>query len=89
MRANEVMDEIKQCEEFHYHLIVLVLNNCGLIGVFDACSGGIDKIEYSTILDSDVVKVHRRGGRRQIAEQESEGKFNDLACDSGTSTGIS
>ena len=33
MRANEVTDEIKQCEEFHFDLTVLDLNNCGLIGV--------------------------------------------------------
>ena len=62
MRANEVIDEIKQCEEFHFDLTVLDLNNCGPIGVFDASLGGIDKLEYSTIVDSDVVKVHPEAG---------------------------
>ena len=32
------------------------------IGVFDASLGGIDKFEYPTVVDSDVVKVHPEAG---------------------------
>ena len=89
MRANEVIDEIKQCEEFQFDLTVLDLNNCGLIGVFDASLGGIDKFEYSTIVDSDVVKVQSGTGVDRSRNKGLKAKFNVLACDSGTSTGIS
>ena len=61
--------------------------------MFDASLGGIDKFEYPTIVDSEGLEVYSEAGvgiykgEAQLTEQGSEGKFNVLACDSGTSTG--
>ena len=39
LKANEVIDEIKQREDFTYTFRVLDLTSCGLIGVSDASLG--------------------------------------------------
>ena len=42
IKANEVIDEIKQHEDFTLTNRVLDLTSCGLIGVSDASLGGVE-----------------------------------------------
>ena len=52
VKANEVIDEIKQHEDFTLTYRVLDLTSCGLIGVSDASLGGVDRFRHPTDQDS-------------------------------------
>ena len=58
LKANEVIDEIKQHEDFTLTFRVLDLTSCGLIGVSDASLGGVDRFGYPTDQDSKTVKIY-------------------------------
>ena len=47
LKANEVMDDIKQHEDFTLTCRVLDLTSCGLMGVSDASLGGVDRFWLS------------------------------------------
>ena len=49
LKANEVIDEIKQHEDFIFTFRVLDLISCGFIGVSDASLGGVDRFGYPQI----------------------------------------
>ena len=57
LKANEVIDEIKQHEDFTLTFRVLDLTSCGLIGVSDASLGGVDRFGTTTDQDSKIVKI--------------------------------
>ena len=82
LKANEVMDEIKQHEDFTLTLRVLDLTSCGLFGVSDASLGGVDRFGYSTDQDSQTVKIYSQAGVGQVLG--ARGKFKVLECDSRT-----
>ena len=61
LKANEVIDEIKQHEDLTFTYRVLDLTSCGLIGVSDASLGGVDRFGYPTDKDSKTVRsTHRQ-----------------------------
>ena len=94
IKANEVMDEIKQHEDFTLACGVLDLTSCGLIGVSDASLGGVDRFGYPTDQDSKTVKVYSQAGvviftgEKSLASLGARGKFNALECDSRTITRV-
>ena len=57
LKANDVIDETKQHEDFTLTFRVLHLPSCGLIGVSDATLGGVDRFGYPTDQDSKTVKA--------------------------------
>ena len=63
IKANEVIDEIKQHEDFTLTHHVLDLTSCGLIGVSDASLGGVVRFGYPTDQDSKKRwrSIHRLG----------------------------
>ena len=77
LRANQVIDEIKQHEDVTLTFRVLDLTSCGLIGVSDACLGGVDQFGYPTDQDS-------KTGEKPLASLGAGGKFDVLECDSRT-----
>ena len=87
-KANEVIDEIKQHEDFTLTYRVLDLTSCGLIGVSDASLGNVDRFGHPSDQDSKTVKVHSQAGLEIFIGEESlaslgaRGKFNVLECDS-------
>ena len=94
LKANEVIDEIKQHEDFTYTFRVLDLTSCGLIGVSDASLGGLDRFGYPTDQDSKTEKVHSQArvgifiGETPLVSLGARGKFNALECDSRTITRV-
>ena len=94
LKANEVIDEIKQHENFTLTFGVLDLRWCGLIGVSDASLGGADRFGYPTDQDSTTVKVYSQAGVRIIIGEKplvslgARGKVNVLECDSRTITRV-
>ena len=52
IKANEVIDDIKQHEDFTLTHHVLDLTSCGLIGVSDGSLGGVVRFGYPTDQDS-------------------------------------
>ena len=92
LKANEVIDEIKQHEDFTLTFRVLDLTSCGLIGVSDASLGGVDGFGYPTDQDSKTVKVYSQAGagifigETPLVSHGARGKFNVLECDSRTIT---
>ena len=69
LKANEVIDEIKQHEDFTMTLRVFDLTLWGLIGVSDASLGGVDRFGYPTDQDSKTAKVIARR-RKSTPKQE-------------------
>ena len=67
IKANEVIDEIKQHEDFTLTYRVLDLTPCGLIGVSDASLGGVDLFGYPTFI-----------GEKSLASVGARGKSNVL-----------
>ena len=62
IKANEVIDEIKQHEDFTLTHRVLDLTPCGLIGVSDASLGGVDLFGYPTFIgEKSLASVGARG----------------------------
>ena len=91
LKANEVVDETKQHEDFTFTFRVLDLTSCGLIRVSDASLGGVDRFGYLTNQDSKTVKVYSQAGVGIIGEKPlvsvgARSKFNVLECDSRTTT---
>ena len=82
IKANEVIDEIKQHEDFTLTCRVLDLTSCGLIGVSDAGLGGVDRFCCPADLDSKTVKVYSQAGIWNFIGEKSllslcpRGKFN-------------
>ena len=62
IKTIEVIDEIKQHEDFTVTFRVLDLTSCGLIGVSDASLGGVDRFGYPTDQDSKTVKIYSQAG---------------------------
>ena len=62
LKANEVIDEINQHEDFTLTFSVWDLTSCGLIGVSDASLGGVDRFGYPTDQDSKTVKIYLQAG---------------------------
>ena len=62
LKANEIIDEVKQHEDFTLTFGVLDLTSCGLIGVSDASLGGVDQFGYLTDQDSKMVKIFSQAG---------------------------
>ena len=60
LKANEVIDEITQHEDFTLTFRVLDLTSCGLIGVSDASLGGVDRFGYPTDKDSKTGSTHKQ-----------------------------
>ena len=50
IKADEVIDEITQHEDFTLTYRVLDLTSCGLIGVSDASLGGVDRFGYPLLI---------------------------------------
>ena len=94
LKANEVIDEIMQHEDFTLTYRVLDLTSCELIGVSDASLGSVDRFGYPTDQDSKTVKVYSQAGIRIFIREKSlvslgaRGKFNVLECDSRTITRV-
>ena len=95
LEASEVLDEIKQHEDFTTLTFrVLDLTSCGLIGVFDASLGGVDRFGNPTDQDSNTVKVSSQArvgiciGEKPLVSLGARGKFNVLECDSRTITRV-
>ena len=95
VKANDVIDEIKQHEDFTLTFRVLDVTSCGLIAVSDAASlGGVDRFAYSTDQDSKTVKVYLQTGvgifigEKPLVPLCAGGKFNVLVCDSRTITRV-
>ena len=90
LKANEVIDEIKQHEDFTVTFRVLDLTSCGLIGVSDASLGGVDRFGCPTDQDSKTVKVYSQAGvgivigEKPIVSLTVRGKFKVVECDSHT-----
>ena len=66
LKANEVIDEIKQHEDFSLTFRVLNLTSCGLIGVSGASLGSVDRFGYPTNQESKTVKVYSQAGGRDL-----------------------
>ena len=62
IKANEVVDEVKQYEDFTLTCRVLDLNSCGLIRVSDARLGGVDRFGCPPDQDSKTVKIYPQAG---------------------------
>ena len=62
LKANEIIDEVKQHEDFTLTFGVLDLTSCGLIGVSDASLGGVEQFHYLTDQDSKMVKIYSQAG---------------------------
>ena len=94
IQANEVIDEIKQREDFTLAYRVLHLTSCGLIGVSDASLGGVDRFGYPTDQDSKTVKVCSQVGKgifigeKSLVSLVARSKFNVLECNSRTITRV-
>ena len=94
IKANEVIDEIRQHEDFTLTCRVLDLTSCGLIGVSDASLGGVDRFGYPADQDSKTVKVYSQAGmgifigEKSLVSLGARGKFNVLVCDSRTITRV-
>ena len=94
IKANEVIDEIKQHEDFTLTCGVLDLTSCGLIGVSDASLGGVDRFGYLTHHYSKTVKVYSQAGigtfirKKSLVSLGARGKFIVLECDSRTITRV-
>ena len=88
LKANEVIDEIKQHEDFTLTFRVLDLTSCGLIG------GGADRFGYPIYQDSKTVQIYSQAGvgisigEKPLVSLGSRGKFNVLECDSRTITRV-
>ena len=84
LKANEVIDEIKQHEDFPFTFRILDLTSCGLIGVSDASLGGVDRFGYLTDQDSKTVKVYSQAGvgisieEKPLVSLGARGEFNVL-----------
>ena len=85
-KENEVIDEIKQHEDFTLTFRVLNLTSCGLITVSDASLGGVDRFGYPTKQDSKTVKVYSQAGEwifigeKPLVFLGARGKFNVVEC---------
>ena len=94
LKANEVIDEIKQHEDFTLTFGVLDLTSCGLIGVSDASPGSVDRFGYPTDQDCKTVKIYSQArvgifiGEKPLVSLGARGKFNVLECDSRTFTRV-
>ena len=94
LKANEVIDEINQHEDFTLTFRVLELTSCGLIGVSDASLGGVDRFGYPKDQDIKTVKIYSQAGvgifirEKPLVSPGARGKFNVLACDSRTITRV-
>ena len=94
LKANQVIDEIKQHEDFTLTLRVLDLTSCGLIGVSDASLGGVDRFGYPSDQDSKTEKIYSQAevgtfiGEKPNVSLGARGKFNVLDCDSRTITRV-
>ena len=94
LKANEVIDEIKQHEDVTLTFRVLDLTSCGFIGVSVASLGGADRFGYPTDQDSKTVKVYSQAGvgifigGKPLVSLGARGKFNVLECDSRTITPV-
>ena len=94
LKANEVIDEIKQHENFSLTFRVLDLTSCGSIGVCDASLRGVDRLGCPTDQDSKTVKVYSQAGieiligEKPLVSLGARGKFNVLECDSRTITRV-
>ena len=81
IKANEVIDEIKQHEDFTLTCRVLALTSC------DASLAGADRFGYPTDQDSKTVKVHSQAGmgifvrEKSLVSLDAGGKFDVLECD--------
>ena len=64
IKAKEVVDEIKQREDFTLTFRVLDLTSCGLIGV------SVDRFGCPTDHDSKTVKVYSQAGMRDFHRRE-------------------
>ena len=62
LKASEVIDEIKQHEDFTLTYRVLDVTSSGLIRVSDASLGGVDRFGNPTDHDSKTVKVYSQAG---------------------------
>ena len=62
LKANEVIDAIKQNEDFTLTFRVLDLASCGLIGVSGASLGGVDRFGHPTDQHSKTVKIYSQAG---------------------------
>ena len=71
IKANEVIDEIKQHEDFTLTCGVLDLTSCGLIGVSDASLEGVDRFGYLTHHYSKTVKVYSQAGIGTFIREKS------------------
>ena len=71
LKANEVIDEIKQHEDFTLTFRVLHLTSCVLIGVSDASLEGVDRFGYPTDQDSKTVKSLLAGKNRNLHRRET------------------
>ena len=94
IKANEVIDRIKQHEDFTLTYRVLDLTSCGIIGVSDASLGGVDSSGCTADKDSKTVKVYSQvgigifTGGKSLVSLGARGKFNVLECDSRTITRV-
>ena len=94
LKASEVIDEIKQHEDFTLTFRVLDLTSCGLTGVSDVSLGGVDRFGYLTEQDSKTAKIYSQAGvgifvgEKSLVSLGARGKFNGLECDSRTITRV-
>ena len=81
IKANEVIDEIKQHEDFTMTYRVLDLTSCGLIGVSDASLGCVDRCGCPTDQDKTQDGIGIFIGEKSLVSLGATGKFNVLKCD--------
>ena len=71
LKANEVIDEVKQHEDISLTFRVLDFTSCGLIGVSDVSLSGVDRFSHPTDQDSKTVKVHSTSRCRDRHRREA------------------
>ena len=92
LKANELIDEIKQHGGFTLTSRVLDVTSCGLIGASVASLGGVDRFGYPTDQDTKTVKIYSQAGigisigEKPLVSLGARDKFNVLECDSRTIT---
>ena len=94
LKANEVIDEIKQHEDFTLTFRVLDLTSCGLIGKpMQVWEASIDSATPQTRTARQTKIYSQAGveifiGEKPLVSLGARGKFNVLECDSRTITRV-
>ena len=86
LKVDDLVETMKQLQNFTLAFRVLDLNACGLVGLSDANLGVVDMLGYPTEVDSEPVKVYSLSGDGILPVRNqwlmNLGRFNVLRCGS-------